>query len=52
MEIDARYPEGYGPVATRVLAVFTLDGVYTISAVDTEMGLAFFNTLVILDAAP
>lgn len=52
MEIDARYPEGYGPVATRVLAVFTLDGVYTISAVDTEMGRAFFNTLVILDAAP
>ena len=52
LETDSRYPEGYGPVATRVLAIFTLDGVYTISAVDTEMGRAFFDSLVIPDAAP
>lgn len=52
MEIDSRYPEGYGPLGSHLLAIFTLDGVYTISAVDTEMGRAFFDSLVIPDAAP
>ena len=52
IQTDTRYPDEYGPVHTRFLAVFTMDGVYTIAAADTEMGRAFFDTLVILDAAP
>lgn len=52
LETDMRYPEGQGPVGTRVMSVFTLDGVYTINAVDTDMGRAVFDSLVILDAAP
>lgn len=52
MEIDPMYPAEHGPTPARVLAVFTLDGVYTVNAVDTDMGRAFFDTLVILDAAP
>lgn len=52
MEVDTLYPEGYGPTGVHILAVFTLEGVYTVSAVDTEMGRAAFGTLVIPDAAP
>ncbi len=48
METDTRYPEGYGPTASHILAVFTLDGVYTVTAVDTDMGRAIFDSLVIL----
>lgn len=51
LETDLRYPEGDGPLATRILAVFTLDGVYTISATDTDMGRAAFDSLVILGPA-
>ena len=49
LEIDPMYPEDHGPVATRLLAVFTLDGVYTLHAIDTTMGRAAFESLVILD---
>jgi len=49
LEIDPMYPEGHGPVAVRLLAAFTLDGVYTLHAVDTDMGRAAFDSLVIFD---
>ena len=49
LEIDPMYPEGHGPAALRILAVFTLDGVYTLHAIDTAMGQAAFDSLVILD---
>lgn len=48
LEIDHRWPEGHEPLGINVLAVFTLDGVYTISAVDTEMGRAAFDTLTVV----
>lgn len=50
VETDSAYPEGYGPLGVRILAVFTLDGVYTISAVDTEMGRAAFESVTVVDA--
>ena len=49
LEIDPMYPEGHGPVAVRLLAVFTLDGVYTLHAVDTAMGQAAFDSMRILE---
>ena len=52
LEIDPMYPEGHGSVGVRVLSVFTLDGVYTLNAVDTPMARQIFDSLVILDAAP
>ena len=52
IEIDPLYPEDHGPIGVRVLSVFTLDGVYTINAVDTPMARQIFDSLVILDAAP
>lgn len=51
LEIDSRYPKGYEPLASHVKAVFTLDGVYTITAVDTEMGREAFATLAVTDTA-
>ena len=50
LQIDPRYPQGHGPVGMRVLSVFTLDGIYTVNAADTELGRAAFDSLVILDA--
>ena len=50
METDHRWPEGYEPLGVHVLAVFTLEGVYTISAVDTEMGRAAFESLTVINA--
>ena len=51
MEVDPMYPEDHAPVGVRVLSVFTLDGVYTVNAVDTDIGRAIFESLIILDAA-
>lgn len=51
MEIDSNFPEGYGPAASRILAVFTLEGVYTVTAIDTEMGRAFYESVTIVNSA-
>lgn len=44
-EEDDRYPEGHRPVASYVMGVFSMDGVYTISASDTEMGRAVYASI-------
>lgn len=49
MEKDERYPEGHGPKGTYVMGIFSTEGVYTVSAVDTEMGRAAYDSLVIVD---
>lgn len=49
MEIDTRYPEGHGPVASYVMGIFTKEGVYTLTAVETEMGKTFFDSLTVVE---
>ncbi len=50
VEKNTLYPEGYAPMGARVMAVFSEEGVYTIRAVDSEMGRAAFESLTIVDA--
>lgn len=47
VETDAGYAQGYGPKETYVLGIFGREGVYTLEAVNTEMGRAAFDSLTI-----
>lgn len=47
---DAKGPEMPGRVRDLVRAYITMDGVYTINSMDTDMGRAFLDSIEILDA--
>lgn len=49
MEEDLRYPEGHGPLGCHVMGVFAQEGVYTLSAVETEAGEAFYDSLTVVE---
>ena len=51
VEENTQYPAGHGPMGARVLAVFSEEGVYTIRAVETQMGADAYASLMIVDAA-
>lgn len=51
VEENGLYPAGHGPLGARVLAVYSEEGVYTIRAVETQMGADAYASLAIADAA-